>query len=128
MKIEDKIKFWEKRAKEDFKFAEDLFNSRKFLWCLFITHLAVEKAIKARVLEVTQKEPPHIHDLVQLANIAKISLDKEQEKELEIISDFNIEARYDDYKEGLKKKANKNYTKNYLEKGKEFLRWFLKKN
>lgn len=128
MKIEDKIKFWEKRAKEDFKFAEDLFNSRKFLWCLFIMHLAAERAIKARVLEATQKEPPHIHDLVQLANIAKISLNKEQAKELEIISDFNIEARYDDYKEGLRKKANQAYTKKYLEKGKEFLRWFLKKN
>ena len=128
MNIDDKINFWENGAKEDFKFAEKLFQDKNYLWCLFIIQLSLEKALKARVLEKTKKEPPYIHDLVRLSAIAKYHLDATQEKDLIIITEFNIEARYSDYKDGLRKKATQKYTKGFLKKGKEHLKWFLKKN
>ena len=128
MEIADKIKFWENMAQEDFEFAQKLYQDKKYLWSLFIAQLALEKALKARVIEKTGKEAPKIHDLVRLAQIVDWHLSKEQEKELEIITGFNIEARYTDYKEGLKKVADQEYTKEYITKSEEYLQWFLKKS
>ena len=128
MEITDKIKFWENMAREDFVFAKQLCDDKKYLWSLFIAQLTLEKVLKARVIEKTGKEAPKIHDLVRLAQIADWQLTKEQEKELEIITGFNIEARYTDYKEGLKKIANQEYTKEYIAKSEEYLQWFLKKS
>ena len=128
MEIQDKIKFWENMAEEDFGLAEKLFKDKNYLWSLFIAQLSLEKALKARVIEATKKEPPKIHDLVRLAEIAELVVTKYQKDELEIITGFNIEARYTDYKEGLKQTATHEYTKKYLDKSREYLRWFLKRS
>lgn len=125
MNLEDKIKFWEKKARECYKVAKQQYELRNFLWCLFFCHLTIEKVIKARVLEITKKEAPHIHDLLILSNLAKIELSKELFDTLKIITEFNIEARYDDYREKLRKQANKNFTERYLNITKELLKWFL---
>ena len=45
--------------------------------------------------------------------------------DLETMTDFNIETRYDDYRESLKKKANKSYTEKYLKITKKYLKCFL---
>ena len=128
MELADKINFWKNGAEEDFNFAKKLFDGKDYFWCLFIVQLSLEKVLKARVIEKTQKEAPKIHDLVRLAQIAEIPVTKEQEDELEIITGFNVEARYTDYKEGLKKIATVDYVKNYLIIAEEYLQWFLKKN
>ncbi|OIP04593.1 DNA-binding protein [Candidatus Berkelbacteria bacterium CG_4_9_14_3_um_filter_39_23] len=128
MNLQDKIQFWENGAKEDFEFAEKLLKDKNYLWSLFIIQLSLEKALKARVLEKTKKESPKIHDLVRLSLIAGLHTTKEQKREMEIVTGFNIEARYTDYKQGLKQKATFNYAKRYFNKSKEYLKWFLKKN
>ena len=69
-------------AREDFVFAKQLCDDKKYLWSLFIAQLTLEKVLKARVIEKTGKEAPKIHDLVRLAQIADWQLTKEQEKEL----------------------------------------------
>lgn len=128
MELVDKIKFWENGAKEDFAFAKKLYTDKNYLWSLFIIQLALEKALKARALEKTQKEPPKIHDLYKIALMAGIELKDDDIDNLRIVTSFNIEARYSDYKENLRKTATKDYTAKFIEIGKEYLQWFLKKS
>lgn len=63
-----------------------------------------------------------------LAKLSAIQLEEDNLVDLETITDFNIETRYDDYRESLKKKANKSYTEKYLKITKKYLKWFLNQN
>jgi len=103
------IKNWLLKAKKDVETAEDLYKSRHYDWCLFIWHLAVEKALKAKILSLN-KPIVYVHDLKRLAKETDIIFDSEQTANLNEITSFNLEARYDDYKLSFYKKANKEYT------------------
>lgn len=128
MNTEDKIKFWKEKAKECIKIAENQFRDKNYLWCLFFCHLSLEKALKAKVIKNTKKESPYTHSLIILAKLSAIQLEEDNLVDLETITDFNIETRYDDYRESLKKKANKSYTEKYLKITKKYLKWFLNQN
>ncbi len=128
MELNNKINFWQERAKEDFAFAERLFKDKNYLWCLFALHLSLEKTLKARILEKIQKEAPFIHDLVRLAKLAGFVLQEKDIGNLRTFTGFNIEARYEDYRQRLKKIATARYTQKYLAVGRKYLIWFLKKN
>ena len=67
--------------------------------------------------------PPFKHSLPVLAEKAKLQLTQEQEKFLEEVTDFNIEARYPDIKFQFFKKCTKDFTKKYFNEIKEFHQW-----
>lgn len=128
MQLADKITFWKKKAQGHYQLANEHFQLKNYVWCLFLCHLALEKVLKARVLEKTKREAPYTHDLIVLAKLADIQLTDDLVEKLETITGFNIEARYEDYKETLKKKADKKYTQQYLTLAGEYLTWFSKPN
>jgi len=70
-----------------------------------------------------KEEVPYTHDLVKLAENAEINLSNDQINELEEIKSYNLEARYDDYKQEFYKKANKGYTSMWSNKCKELFIW-----
>jgi len=100
------------KAKRDVETAKDLFGLKHYDWSLFIWHLAIEKILKAKIVSLNQ-EIIYTHDLVRLAKLARIPLDQELTSQLNEITTFNIEARYDDYKLSFYKKANLEYTKKW---------------
>lgn len=102
------IKNWLLKAEKDVETAKDLYNTKHYDWCLFIWHLAIEKALKAKILSLN-KPIIYVHDLNRLANETNIVFDKGQVINLNEITSFNLEARYDDYKLSFYKKTNKEY-------------------
>ena len=66
--------YWINSAHHDLDVAETLFNNAKYDWCLFIAHLVLEKLFKAFYVKNTGTTPPRIHDLVRLADMAKIEI------------------------------------------------------
>ena len=65
------------------------------------------------------------HILIRLAEKADIQLTEEQEDTLDIITTFNINARYPDYKQSFYKKCTKKFTYENIEKIKEMRLWLL---
>jgi AbiV family abortive infection protein len=127
MKSEQEVvKYWRTASKEDFDSAEILFENKKYHHALFFCHLSIEKTLKAIIVKSTKTAPPLIHDLVRLAEKAKLPLNDSQMNELAEITTFNIEARYDDYKLSFRKKAKRRFSLKYLEKTKEILQWLSK--
>jgi AbiV family abortive infection protein len=120
------VKYWLTASKEDFDSAEILFENRKYHHALFFCHLSIEKILKAIIVKSTKTAPPLIHDLIRLAEKAKLPLNDSQINELAEITTFNIQARYDDYKLSFRKKAKKRFSLKYLEKTKEILQWLSK--
>ena len=108
MKSEQEVvNFWLTASKEDFESAEILFQNKKYHHALFFCHLSIEKMLKAIIVNSTKTAPPLIHDLIRLAEKARLPLSEAQINELAEITTFNIEARYDDYKLSFRKKAKK---------------------
>ena len=102
------IRNWILKAKKDIQTAKDLFRLGHYNWCLFIWHLALEKVLKAKLI-AGDLPVMYTHDLTRLARKANIALSDKQIRELNEITTFNIEARYDDYKLSFYQKATKKY-------------------
>ena len=76
---EEHIKYWLESAQHDLESAKTIFNSKRYDWCLFVGHLALEKILKAIFVERNDnKMPPKMHNLVRLAELSGIELDKDQ--------------------------------------------------
>jgi len=93
-------------------------------WCLFISHLVVEKAVKAVfVLNNDNKKPPKTHNLLKLAKKSNLDLTNEQTILFKEITSFNIEARYPQYKLEFYKLCNREFTIEYFNKIQDIFKW-----
>jgi HEPN domain-containing protein len=68
---------------------------------------------------------PITHRLTYLAEIAELKISAEQLELIEIITDFNLEARYPDEKFSFYKKCTKEFTESNLKRIREIKEWLL---
>ena len=113
MDKKSRIKIWTDGAKRNKRLADDLYKIKHYDWCLFIWHLVLEKQIKAKIIQMGG-DVPLIHNLVALCRIVKIRLSDGEKKELSEVNSYNVEARYEEIKQALYKKATKKYTENWV--------------
>ena len=121
------IDFWKRRSADDRITTKTLLRNKRYSACLFFVHIYLEKLLKALVVKKTGKPAPFVHDLLDLADIAKIELPEEQKELLREINTFNIRARYDDYKSEFYKKATKDYAVKYFKSADKLYLWLGKK-
>lgn len=122
------IKYWLESAKNDQETAESLFASKQYSWCLFIWQLVVEKHLKARLVEKLDEAAPFTHDLTKLALQLKLKLTEEQVNNLDDITKFNINARYEDYKREFYRRATKPFAIKWIKIIKDFIIWLNKQS
>ncbi len=130
MKKRDFIEYWLKSSKHDLNVAESLFSSKHFDYCLFLSHLALEKLLKAWWVKDNNNKgnnPPKTHNLVYLAQHTSLELSDEQLKYLQFVNTFNIGVRYPDYKFKVYQKCTKDFTEKHFKKVKEFYKWLIEK-
>lgn len=123
MKKEEHINYWLKGAENDLSAAESLFKSKKYDWCLFIGHLVLEKALKAIFVSKNDVVPPKTHNLVKLAEQSSIELSEEKQIFFDEVNDFNLEARYPDYRNDFYNRCTKDFAEKYFLKIKEDYQW-----
>lgn len=104
----------------------NLFDSKDYHWSLFIGHLVLEKLLKAIYVKNVDNNPPRTHDLLRLADKALISSNDKQKDLPDLITTFNISARYPDYEQNFYRKCTEEYTSENIEKIKELRIWLLK--
>ncbi len=120
------IKNWVLSAQYDLETAEHMFSSGRYIYTVFMCHLALEKVLKGKVLKLTKKIPPRTHDLAYLLGLAKLTPTKEMEEFIVEISNLSVVTRYPSdfqrmYKDFSKKRAN-----HILQTTKEIFRWIEK--
>ncbi len=64
---------WWTQSKRDFRTARNCHASRDYYAAVFFCHQAVEKALKAAVVELARELPPRTHNLLQLGERLKTS-------------------------------------------------------
>jgi HEPN domain-containing protein len=125
MKKEELIKYWIEASEVDLKAMKNLFKSGDYVWSLFIGHLVIEKLLKAVAVYNDSMQIIKIHDLNKLAKSAGLKLDDEKKNLFDVITSFNIEARYPDFKKEFYKKCNLKFTSGYIEKIEKLRLWLL---
>lgn len=124
MKSKEHIRFWLDSAEHDWDTAKSLFAAKKYDWCLFVGHLVLEKILKALFIQDNNNQlPPKTHNLIKLARHTKIILTEDQEILLDEINDFNLEARYPQYKNEFYEKCTNEFCENYFDKIDETMKW-----
>jgi HEPN domain-containing protein len=118
------IEYWLSSSESDFKTMMNLYRSKDFHWSLFIGHLVIEKLLKAIFIKNTSSDnPPRTHDLLLLADKADLATDDIQKDNLDLITTFNISARYPDYKHSFYQKCTESYTTAKIDMIKELRVW-----
>ncbi|MGA1839075.1 MAG: HEPN domain-containing protein [bacterium] len=120
------IEYWINSSDKDFAAMNHLFESQDYSWALFIGHLVVEKLIKAYYVKTISDNPPRQHNLLYLAEKANLKLSEKQKDNLQLITTFNLNARYPDYKQEFYKKCTMEYTRNNLDRIKGLRSWLIK--
>ena len=123
MDIQKQIDYWVKSSEEDFAAAMSLLEKGHLRHCLFFTHLAIEKMLKAHVSRRTDDIPPHIHNLVRLAEIAQLALEPEQKNFLREFGVYQLQGRYPDSEQII---VDVNTAQNEIARTKEMLTWLKK--
>ena len=78
------------------------------------------------VVKRINQEAPRIHDLVRLAELARIEFSEEKFVNLKTITTFNIAGRYDEEKYDFHKKCTKAFAKKYLSISQSLIIWLKK--
>ncbi len=117
------IEYWIDGSDDDYETMMAMFKSKKYNWSLFIGHLMLEKLLKALYVKVKSEYPPFIHNLLRLAEKSGIELSTNKKEQLVTITAFNINARYDDYKNSFKQRCTRDFTTEWIEKLKDLRLW-----
>ncbi len=125
--IEKIVNHWISTSDNDFQTMLNLFNSKDYHWALFMGHLVIEKLLKAKCVQETKQHAPFTHDLRKLAKTANLVVDDEKTKWLDSITIFNLNARYDDYKQEFYRRCTKDFTSLWIENIKELRSWIKTK-
>lgn len=111
-------------AGRDWKSVEALFKAGQFIHALFFSHLVIEKLLKAHwTRDNIENEPLRVHDLEFLYNQTELKLSAEQTDFLRIVNSWNLEGRYQDYKDKFYKIATKDYTEQKIKQVDELRVW-----
>jgi len=127
MDSSDKVKYWIDLANEDIGVAQVLLDGKKLLYCGFMCHLSVEKALKAKI-ESIGETPQKIHNLIRLAEISGILeiMSDEQTSLLYKLNPLQIEARYPANKQQIAEVLTKEQCADLVKQARELIAWIEK--
>lgn len=126
MTKEELIRYWIDSSDKDFKTTKNLFKSKDYSWALFVGHLVIEKFLKAYYVKTVSDNPSWIHNLLRLSEKTDLPLTDQQKDDFLLITTFNLNTRYPDYKQEFYKKCTREYARTNLERIKELRIWIKK--
>jgi len=126
----DKIKSsqeWSSQAEYDMETAIAMLDSGRYIYCVFMCHLSIEKSLKALYAKKLGKNPSKTHSLVYLAQSLHLDLPEKIKEFLEILDSVSVPTRYPEELEKLIKEYTENKAKNILDESREASKWLKQK-
>jgi len=90
----DEVCEWLSQSEYDLDTAQAMFEPGRYIYAVFMSHLAVEKALKALVVKRTGNAPPRTHNLVQFATLAHPDLTPDDVRFLGRLGSAGVSTRY----------------------------------
>ncbi len=113
---------WIKLSEYDLETARAMQKTGRYLYVLFCCQQAIEKRLKAALINITNEFPPKTHDLDKLIELTKIALTTEQRLFLRKLTAYYIETRYPEEVKELSKKVTKILANTYLKDSEEVIK------
>ena len=123
LNIDSIVNHWKESSDKDYQTMLNLFNSADYNWALFLGHLVIEKILKAIYVKKFNKHAIFGHDLLRLASKTDLVLSEEQSEWFDRLTTFNINTRYDSYKQDFNKLCTKEFAEEWKLKIEELRRW-----
>ena len=129
MANKDRAEKWLAIVDEDLVVAEDLFKLGHWLYTGFMCHQVIEKTLKAYWCVCRDDDPPFLHDHDRIAKGCGLytKMSDEQKNFLKSIRDLYIEARYQEVKDAVARRLDRETTAEILEQTKQLHAWILER-
>jgi len=121
--VEKVYQYWLSSSDNDYEALLNLFQSHNYNWALFLGHIVLEKLIKAYFVKKNGTHAPYSHDLRLLAKKCEIEFPNEMMQQLDVITSFNINARYDSFKDDFQKKCTPEFSSEWINNIKRLRQW-----
>ena len=115
-------KNWLEMVEYDITTAKQMFKTGRYVYVIFMCHLAIEKALKAIVCEDTNRVPPKTHDLIHLINMGQVKLQDDLLDFVGMINSAGVVTRYPEDLSRLISSYPKQVAKKYLDKTLEVIK------
>lgn len=123
--MNDKVLYWIELSDYDLETADAMLQTKRYLYVGFMCHQSIEKLIKAVLSQNSGEIPPKVHNLIRLAESAKLleQMNAEQKKTIFLLNPLNIESRYPSYKDTLLKQLTAEKCSEIIKQTKELAQW-----
>ena len=121
--MENRTEEWLRQSDYDMDTAEYMHKGGRYIYAVFMCHLAVEKALKGLYYEKLRKIPPKSHNLIYLLNEIGIKPPREPGKFIVKLSEASIPTRYPENLIKLQQVYSEKVVRDILIAGKELVAW-----
>ena len=120
------VKEWFIQSDYDLETAYAMLKTGRFVYCIFMCHLTVEKALKGLIVKKFNKVPSKIHNLIFIADELDLVMTEDQLKFIYKLNALSITTRYPDELKKLIKVYNLETTEQILNNTKKIHQWIKK--
>lgn len=103
--------------------AEHMLSTGRYLYVIFMCHLALEKMLKAHVTQVTNEIPKKTDDLGYLIGRLQLQLPNDMNDFVGKINSASVPTRYPEDLNKMLKLYPKSVAEDYLKQTKEVIAW-----
>ena len=118
---------WLTQADYDFQTAQAMFSAQRYIYTIFMAHLAIEKALKGIYQKKFQTIPPKAHNLTYFLDKNALKLPEDLGEFVSKLDQASVATRYPEELTKLQRIYTEEVVKKMLIKAKEVLEWLRKK-
>jgi len=107
----------------DLTTAQHMLKTGRYIYVVFMCHIAIEKLLKAIVAEITNKTPPKTHNLLYLVKLANLFIPQELFDFIAKINNSSVVTRYPEDFKMLITSYPEEIVREYLENTEKVLKW-----
>jgi HEPN domain-containing protein len=114
---------WYFQSDYDLETAFDMFKSRRYVYCIFMCHLSLEKALKGLLVKTKGEFPSKSHSLIYFVEKLELEMDDSYYEFLFTLNKISVPTRYPEDLRKLVAAYSLDRTENVLNRTKEIQLW-----
>lgn len=116
---------WTERAQYDLETARAMLQAGRYLYVVFCSQQAVEKALKGLIVLRTGETPPRLHNLARLARRAELEIDEAKTELFTRLCSYYVSSRYPEELTAPEAAADKALGEETLRATEDIVQWLF---